>query len=65
MRRTSVKQFGTLLLALLQSLCEGVDNRSSVHLIFFSLTLQLSDLIQQPPASFGLSNTHGQIPAAV
>lgn len=58
MPHTSMKQFGTLLLALLQALCEGVDDGGSVHLILFPLTLQQPDLIQQPLACLRLTNTH-------
>ncbi len=58
MSHTSVEQFGTLLLALLHALCEGVDDGSSVHLILFPLTLQQPDRVQKPPSRLRLTNTH-------
>lgn len=36
---TCVQQLGTLLLTLLQTLSEGVDDSGSLQLLFFSLAL--------------------------
>ena len=57
MRGTCLKQLGTLLLSVLQTLGEGVDHPGPVQLLLLPLALELPHLLLQPLANLRLQQT--------